>query len=94
MVRLVVALIPPIIITSMMIAALVITVTLENQVSPATQQTIAAQMPFMTMPTGGNLVLSLGGFLLATLLADLAIFVPLFFLSRRDKRTREVSSAL
>ena len=69
----------------MMTAALVITVTFENQVSAATQQTISAQMPFMTMPTGGNLVLSFGGFLLATLLADLAIFVPLFLLSRRDK---------
>ncbi len=84
MVRLAVALIPPIIITSMMIAALLITVTFENQVSPATQQAIAAQMPFMTMPTGGDLVLSFGGFLLATLLADLAIFVPLFLLGRRD----------
>ena len=83
--RLVVALIPSIIITSMMVAALLITVTFENQVSPATQETIAAQMPFMTMPTGGNLVLSFGGFLLATLLADLAIFVPLFLLGRRDK---------
>jgi len=83
--RLIGALIPPIIMTSMMIAALLITITFENQVSPATQQTIAAQMPFMTMPTGGNLVLSFGGFLLATLLADLAIFVPLFLLSRRDK---------
>jgi hypothetical protein len=69
----------------MMIAALLITVAFENQVSPATQQTIASQMPFMTMPTGGNLVLSFGGFLLATLLADLAIFVPLFLLGRREK---------
>jgi|GEM_PF-5075887 len=83
--RLIAALIPPIIITSMMVVALLITVTFENQVSPATQQTVAAQMPFMTMPTGGNLVLSFGGFLLATLVADLAIFVPLFLLSRRGK---------
>jgi hypothetical protein len=83
--RLIGALIPPIIITSMMVAALLITVTFENQVPPATQQTIATQMPFMTMPTGGNLVLSFGGFLLATLAADLAIFLPLFFLGRRDK---------
>ena len=83
--RLIGALIPPIIITSMMVAALLITISFENQVSPTTQQTISAQMPFMTMPTGGNLVLSFGGFLLATLLADLAIFVPLFLLGRRDK---------
>ena len=83
--RLIGALIPPIIITSMMVAALLITITFENQVSPATQQTISAQMPFMTMPTGGNLVLSFGSFLLATLLADLAIFVPLFLLGRHRK---------
>ena len=83
--RLIGALIPPIIITSMMVAALLITVTFENQVAPATQQTIAAQMPFMTMPTGGNLVLSFGAFLLATLVADLAIFLPLLFLGRRHR---------
>ena len=69
----------------MMVAALLITITFENQVSAATQQTISAEMPFMTMPTSGNLTLSLGGFLVATLVADLAIFLPLFVLGRRDK---------
>jgi hypothetical protein len=83
--RLIVALVPPIIITSMMVIALLITITFENQVSPATQQAISAQMPFMTMPTGGNLELSFGGFLLATLVADLAIFAPLYLLGRRDR---------
>jgi hypothetical protein len=82
--RLISALIPPMIITSMMVVALLITVTFENQVSAATLQTVSAQMPFMTMPTGGNLELSFGGFLVVTLMADLVIFVPLYLLGRRD----------
>jgi hypothetical protein len=83
--RRVTALIPPFIITSMMVVALLITVTFENQVPPVTQQAIAAQMPFMTMPTGGNLQLSFGAFLVVTLMVDLVIFVPLYLLGRRGK---------
>lgn len=83
--RLISALIPPIVITSMMVVALLITVTFQNQITPATQQTISTETPFMTMSTGGNLTFSFGGFLLATLLADLAVFLPLFVLGRRAK---------
>jgi hypothetical protein len=44
-------------------------------------------MPFMSMPTKGNLVLSFGSFLLATLSAAMVVFVPSFLLSRHDQRT-------
>jgi hypothetical protein len=67
----------------MMVAAFFITVTFENQVPAATQEIVAQQMPFMSMPTGGNLVVSVGSFIVATLVADLAIFVPLLLLGRR-----------
>jgi hypothetical protein len=80
--RIAAALVPPVLIVSMMVAAYLVIVTFENQVPLATQQAIAQQMPFMSMPTGGNLVLSFGSFLLATLVASLAIFVPLVLLSR------------
>ena len=69
----------------MMIAAFLITVTFQNQVPTATQQAIARQTPFLSVQTGGNLVVSLGSFLLATAVADLVLFVPLFLLSRRGR---------
>jgi hypothetical protein len=69
----------------MMIAAFLITVTFENQVPVATQQAIAQQTPFLSVQTNGNLVVSLGNFLLATAIADLVLFVPLFLLGRRDR---------
>ena len=69
----------------MMVAAILIIVVFENQVPTATQQAVAEQMPFMSMPTGGNLVLSFGSFLVATLIAALAVFVPLFLLTRQDR---------
>lgn len=79
-------LVPPIIITCMMFIGLFITVTFQNEVPTATQEAIAAQsMPFMTMSTSGNLVLSFGAFLVATLIADLALFVPLYLMGRRGR---------
>jgi len=69
----------------MMVAAFLIIVVFENQVPTATQQAVAEQMPFMSMPTGGNLVLSFGSFLVATLIAVLAVFVPLLLLTRQDR---------
>ena len=78
--------VPPIIITSMMFIGLFITVTFQNQVPTADQEAVAAQsMPFMTMSTSGNLVLSFGAFLLVILVADLALFVPLYLLGRRSR---------
>ncbi len=82
--RIVAALVPVAVIVSMMVAAYLVIVTFENHVPLVTQQAIAQQMPFMSMPTGGNLVLSFGSFLLATTIASLAVFVPLALLSRRD----------
>jgi hypothetical protein len=83
--RLAASLVAPVIVTSMMVAAYLIVATFENQVSLATQEAVAAQMPFMSMPTNGNLVLSMGSFLLATLVADAAILVPLLLLTRHDR---------
>ena len=81
--------IAPGIITSMMIVAYFIVITLQNQVPLVTQEAIAQQMPFMNMPTSGNLVLSFGGFLLVTLLADITVFAPSFWLRRRDQRASQ-----
>jgi hypothetical protein len=92
--RLIGALIAPSVITAMMIAGFFIVITFQNQVPPATQQVIAEQMPFMSMPTKGNLVLSFGSFLLATLVADIAVFVPVFLLSRHNQRTPKNSERL
>lgn len=79
-------LIPPVVFTSMMVVALFVVVTFENQVPSAAQQAIAAkEMPFMNMPTGGNLVLSFGAFLVVTLIADVVLFVPLYLSGRRGR---------
>ena len=75
-------LIPPIIVTAMMIAAFFIVAGFENQVPLATQQAIARQTPFLSVQTKGNLVVSLGSFLLATAIVDLVLFVPLYLLGR------------
>ncbi len=83
--RIAAALVPAVVVVSMMVAAYLSIVAFENQVPLATQEAIAQQAPFMSMPTGGNLVLSLGSFLLATMVASLAVFVPLVLLSRHDR---------
>lgn len=77
--------IPPVIITTMMAIGFVITITFQNQVPYATQQVMAQEMPFMSFPTSGNLVVSFGSFLLVTLFADVVMFVPLYLLGRRGR---------
>ncbi len=72
----------------MMVIAFFITVIFENQVPPAVQESIAQQTPFISVKTGGNLVVSLGNFLLATLVADLVMFVPLYLLGSRGESSR------
>jgi hypothetical protein len=78
-------LIPAAIVTSMMVAGWVIVVNFENQV-PVTIQEVISVHPahLIDVSTGGDLVLSFGAFLLAVLVADVAITLPLLLLARRS----------
>lgn len=58
----------------------------ERHVSPAVQYVIAQQIPSTRFTAGGELVLSPEAFVLATVIADLVLLVPLLVMGRGPSR--------